>query len=89
VSDLRRKLLAANERNLNAIDAVTGAEAAAAQAGKDIDGIFDRLHRREQELKALKELLGFTLETPLAEIARSLDRSVEQPGRGPAEARDG
>ncbi len=72
VDGLRRRLAVAEERVLNLVDAVVGAEAAAAQARRDVDHIFHRLHLREQELKALKEMLGFELDTPLDEIARGL-----------------
>jgi len=72
LDNLRRLLAEAEEKNLNAVDAILGAEATAAQAKRDIDGIFHRLHIREQELRQLKELLGFGLDTPLEEIARAL-----------------
>ena len=72
-AELHRRVVEAEERNLNLADALVGAEAAAAQARRDIDDIFHRLHARETELKELKELLGFGLDTPFEEIARALN----------------
>jgi exonuclease VII small subunit len=74
VAELRRRLARAEERNLNAIDAIRGAEARLAQAEKDVDDIFHRLDVREKELAQLKEYLGFRLETPLDEVLDALAR---------------
>ncbi len=76
--ETERLLAEAREQNLNLRDALIGAEAAAAQARRDIDEIFHRLDVRETELKRLKELLGFELDTPLEQVARSLGK----PGSG-------
>lgn len=72
VPELRRRVAELEERHLNDTDALIGAEAAAAQARRDIDDVFHRLHVREEELKELKELLGFELETPIEEITPAL-----------------
>ena len=71
---LRDRVAQVEEQKLNAVDALIGAEAAAAQARRDIDEIFHRLHLREEELKQLKEALGHNLDTPNDEIIASLDR---------------
>ena len=78
---LRHRLAEVEEQHLNATDALIGAEAAAAQARRDIDDIFHRLHVREQELKELKELLGFELETPVEEIIPALGGRTRPLGR--------
>ena len=78
---LRRELAEAKERNLNAVDALIGAEAAAAQARQDIDDIFHRLDRRESELRQLKELLGFELETPMDVIESTIKGRQRRPNR--------
>lgn len=78
---LRRRLAEVEEQNLNATDALIGAEAAATQARRDIDEIFHRLHVREQELKRLKELLGYDLETPVDEVAQAIGGGTRN-GRG-------
>ncbi len=74
LDDLRRRVAELEEQHLNATDALIGAEAATAQARRDIDDIFHRLHVRESELKALKEALGYELETPVSEIIPTLGR---------------
>lgn len=68
LAELRQRLAEAEERNLNAVDAIRGAEARTAQAKHDSDELFHRLDVRETELKRLKELLGFDLETPFDEV---------------------
>ncbi len=78
---LHRRVAELEERNLNATDALIGAQAAAAQARREIDGIFHRLHVREQELQELKELLGHELNTPNEEIIRELSRNSRLSGR--------
>ena len=57
IDDLRRRLRVEEEKSLNAVDAVLGARAAAAQAKADAQETFYRLHVRETELAQLKELL--------------------------------
>ncbi len=58
IDDLRRRLRAEQEKSLNSIDAVLGAQAAAAQAKAETQEVFYRLHVRETELEQLKELLA-------------------------------
>lgn len=74
VAELQRRLARAEERNLNAIDAIRGTEARLAQAEKDVDEIFHRLDVREKELAQLKEYLGFRLDTPLDEVLDAVAR---------------
>lgn len=81
VAELRRRVADLEERHLNDTDALIGAEAAAAQARRDLDDIFHRLHVREKELEALKELLGFELETPIDEIIPALGGRPQLSGR--------
>lgn len=81
LSELRRRVAELEEQHLNDTDALVGAEAAAAQARRDIDDIFHRLHVREHELEELKELLGFELETPIEEIIPAVGSSARQLGR--------
>lgn len=78
--ELRRRVAELEEQHLNDTDALIGAEAAAAQARRDIDDVFHRLHVRENELKELKELLGFELETPIEEITPTLGGSGRPTG---------
>ena len=88
VAGLRRRLAEAEERNLNAIDAIRGAEARAAQAKRNFDELFHCLDVRENELRRLKELLGFTLETPFDEVRAALEARpggvVTRQSTGPA-----
>ncbi|MDH3299860.1 MAG: hypothetical protein OES24_05070 [Acidimicrobiia bacterium] len=81
LSRLRRRVAELEEQHLNATDAVIGAEAAAAQARRDIEDIFHQLHVREEELKELKGLLGFELDTPLEEIVPALGGGSRPLGR--------
>jgi len=83
-AELRRRVAELEERHLNDVDALIGADAAAAHARRDIHEVFHRLHVREEELKELKELLGFELETPIEEITPTLSggrRSAGRPAR--------
>lgn len=57
IDDLRRRLRAEQEKTLNSVDAVLGAQAAAAQARAETQDVYYRLHVRETELAQLKELL--------------------------------
>jgi hypothetical protein len=58
IDDLQLRLQLEQEKSLNALDAVLGAQAAAAQAKAETREVFHRLHVREQELTQLKELLA-------------------------------
>lgn len=58
IVDLRRRLAVEREVALNAVDAVLGAQAEAAQVRAENKELFYRLHVREVELEQLKELLG-------------------------------
>lgn len=80
-AELHRRLAELEERHLNATDALIGAEAAVAQARRDIEEIFHRLHVRERELTELKELLGFELDTPIEEIIPALGGGSRPLGR--------
>lgn len=90
IDDLRRRLRIEQEKALNAVDAVMGARAAAAQAKAETQDVFYRLHVRETELNQLKELLaemegksvvgrGLGADAPKpAEAARTLLTSVKR-----------
>ncbi len=74
LTELRRRLMETEERCLNAVDAVHGAMAQAAQAKRDAEEYFHRLDIRERELRRLKEFLGFELETPLDDVLSTLEQ---------------
>lgn len=57
IEQLRDRLRGEQEKTLNAVDAVLGAQAAAAQAKAETREVYHRLHVRERELEQLKELL--------------------------------
>lgn len=81
LAELRRRVAELEERSLNATDSVIGAEAVAAQARRDADDYFHRLHLRERELEDLKESLGYELDTPIQEILPALARSSQSSNR--------
>ena len=90
LAELKQQLAEAVERNLNAIDAIRGAEARAAQAKRDSAELFHRLDVRETELRRLKELLGFDLETPFDEVRATITDGSDTPAAfRPAETAGG
>ena len=74
LTELHQRLMETEERCLNAVDAVHGAMAQAAQAKRDAEEYFHRLDIRERELRRLKGFLGFELETPIDEVLLTLEQ---------------
>lgn len=69
IDQLRDRLRHEQEKSLNSVDAVLGAQAAASQAKAETREVYHRLHVRETELAQLKELL--TLDARSGPGARS------------------
>jgi hypothetical protein len=72
---LAEALARAREENLNLLDEVIGARAAAAQARKDHDATFYLLDVTTGQLNELKAALGYRPEDEVADIIRAIETS--------------
>lgn len=92
-SPVDRKLLAealaeAREQNLNLLDEVIGARAAAAQARQDHDATFYLLDVTTRQLNELKAALGYEPEADVADIVNAIETSTIPPRTDTDDAAD-
>lgn len=72
---LQEALARAREENLNLLDEVIGARAAAAQARKDHDATFHLLDVTSGQLNELKAALGYRPEDEVVDIVQAIETS--------------